>query len=360
MSRCSREERKLLAPGKVLCGFSIVRLVGQGGYGDIYEVIHTESGRHYAMKLEQVVMRKQALRRELDTMQHLVSCPYFPRLIQYNETPKYRYLVMELCGPSLLTLRRLVPNRRFSISTTLRCGIGMLRAIEACHLCGVLHRDIKPGNFLLRASRRYPLALIDYGLSRALTDAPPHRSGFVGTARYASMNAHAGRELGWRDDLFSWFYSMLELWTGALPWAATRDRQRIWTAKCGTDILAEIENMPPALGSVYQLIRKLEVAEQPKYKLMLSFMLLAMREAAADWDDPWEWEEFDLTDVSAISLAASDEREDFGDLPEPLLPPRPPIQGSDPEVRSPRPRTELAKRQLCMQLYEELTRRPKR
>jgi hypothetical protein len=153
---------------------------------------------------------------------------------------------------------------------------------------------------------------------------------------------------------------MLELWLGELPWAAARDKQRMWTAKCGTDILAEIVDMPPAIGNVYRAIGRLEVAEQPDYRLLLAFMLQAMKEAAAEWDDRSEWEEIDLADVSAIPLAADDEREDFGELPEPVLPPRPPAQGSDPEIRSPRRLTDLAKRQLCMQFYEELTKSQRR
>jgi serine/threonine protein kinase len=97
----------------------------------------------------------------------------------------------------------------------------MLRAIESFHGHGFLHRDIKPSNSLIRPSRKYPLALIDYGLSRPYCDCltgnpipPRHNPGFVGTSKYASINAHAGVELGRRDDLYSWFFSMVELWAG--------------------------------------------------------------------------------------------------------------------------------------------------
>jgi serine/threonine protein kinase len=87
----------------------------------------------------------------------------------------------------------------------------MLRVIEAIHRRGILDREIKPSNFLIHPSRRFPVALIDYGLSRHFKDRRTgERPGFVGTTKYASLNAHKGRELSRRDDLISWFFSMME------------------------------------------------------------------------------------------------------------------------------------------------------
>jgi serine/threonine protein kinase len=369
-----REDRKILRDGKLLGDFSIVRLLGQGGFGDIYEVVHTGTHTHYAMKLEQVSMHKQALRREVGIMRVLNS-PHFPALVDYSETVKYRYLVMELCGPSFSTIRRLIPRRKFSISTVIRSGIAMLQAIEACHRSGVLHRDIKPSNFLIRASRKFPVALIDYGLGRIYVDArsgaaipPRQRPGFVGTAKYASLNAHAGRELGRRDDLFSWFYCLVEMWAGRLPWATTRDRQAMVALKCATDIMAEIRDLPFAMRNVYRLIRRLEFSEEPDYRLMTSFMVQAMEECGADWSDAYEWERMDLEDVSAIPLIPreDDERDSFGELPRPVLPPRPLLGGRDPDEKPERGKparpasTDIMRRPMAIPLCEELPRRDTR
>lgn len=325
----SRSRNKILREGKLLGTFRIISLVGQGGYGDIYKCRETNTKSVLALKVESTACKKQALQREVEIMKFLDS-PYFPKFIHYEETPKRRYIAMELLGPSFTAVRRLLPGHRFSISSVLRAGVEMLRAIEALHARGFLHRDIKPSNFLIRASRSHPLVLTDFGLSRAYIDpetnepVPPRKKpGFVGTAKYASLNAHEGRELGRRDDLMSWFYSLIEMWKGRLPWA-DQDKHRMQAVKMQTDIGREIEGMPKQMVSVYRMIRRMEREDEPDYKLLMSFVCAAMQECGASWDDPWEWESMDLSDISAIDL-----RPKLGDmpiipegLPPPVMPPR--------------------------------------
>ncbi|OHT08805.1 Casein kinase I isoform gamma-1 [Tritrichomonas foetus] len=330
----SRQSRKVLPPGKMIDRYKIIRLVGQGGYGDIYEAYDHKTQRNIAMKVELASSRKQALIREYDIMKHLKS-PYFPELIAFNELEKYKYLCMELCGPSISTIRRAIPNHIFGMSTILRAGIEMLRAIEAIHELGFLHRDIKPSNFLLRPSRKYPIVLIDYGLSRPYINfetgellPPRDHPGFVGTSKYASLNAHQGKELGRRDDLYSWFFSLLEMWLGHLPWSISTDKHKIYSVKSQTDISKLItknemsQPMPQPMLQVYRLIRRLNRDDKPNYSLLISFIVEAMKELDASWSDPYEWEQMDVSEFSAISLQPpSDEEPNIPtDLPEPVMP----------------------------------------
>ncbi|OHT07344.1 putative serine/threonine-protein kinase K06H7.1 [Tritrichomonas foetus] len=324
----SRRSRKTFNPGKTIARYSIMRLVGQGGYGDIYECIDLDNHQFYAMKVENLACKKQGLKRELDVIRHLHS-KFFPQFICYGETSKYRYLVMELCGPSFSGLRRILPNHQFSISTVLRVGIEMLKCIEKMHSLGYLHRDIKPSNFLLRASRRHPLALIDYGLSRPYIDPKTHlmikprsKPGFVGTTKYASLNAHTGEELGCVDDLYSWFFSLLEMWAGRLPWSVSADKDEVFNAKMRTDIPLFIKDMPSQMTNVYRLIRRMKREDTPNYPLLYSFLLDAMRECGAKWDDPYEWESIDTTELSPVSLIppAGDKPVIPDNLPPPVMP----------------------------------------
>lgn len=122
---------------------------------------------------------------------------------------------MELLGENLSELRRRQENGKFSMLTTLKLGMQMLRAIESVHLLGYLHRDIKPSNFVVGKkkffyfllykkgyglNKRNNIFLIDFGLARRYllpnsNEVRPSRdtTGFRGTARYASINSHLSR-----------------------------------------------------------------------------------------------------------------------------------------------------------------------
>jgi tau tubulin kinase len=106
---------------------------------------------------------------------------------------------MDLLGENLSTLRRVSPAHLFGIATTMALGMQMLRALKAIHCAGFVHRDLKPGNFVV-GREGTPFArkvlIIDFGLSKRhlLEDgnARPKRSSarWVGSRRYMSPNTH--------------------------------------------------------------------------------------------------------------------------------------------------------------------------
>lgn len=106
----------------------------------------------------------------------------------------------------------------------------MLDCIEAFHRHGYVHRDIKASNFALsrpdKSSRPQRYHIIDFGLSRQHLDEKrkviPARSSaeFRGTSMYASLSSHRRQELGPKDDLWSWFFLVMDFMRGELPWAA--------------------------------------------------------------------------------------------------------------------------------------------
>ena len=101
----------------------------------------------------------------------------------------------------------------------------MLRIIQEVHQHGVLHNDIKPENICLGTTEETSnqLFLVDFGIAKNFLVKGEHipnkkRTQFAGTARYASVNSHFGREVSRRDDLESIGYVLLYLLTGDLPW----------------------------------------------------------------------------------------------------------------------------------------------
>jgi tau tubulin kinase len=136
------------------------------------------------------------------------------------------YILMELLGYSLTTLRKTNPFRRFSVGTALRVGSQCLEAIESLHKCGYLHRqvyltlvfdsysylftksqshfrDIKPSNMctgLPQWGRQKMIYLIDFGMARKFLQpdgglrSERGRAAFRGTTRYVSVAVHERRE----------------------------------------------------------------------------------------------------------------------------------------------------------------------
>jgi tau tubulin kinase len=95
----------------------------------------------------------------------------------------------------------------------------MLVAIENVHSVGIIHRDIKPSNFVMgRTSEdKNNVYLVDFGLAKEHLDMqtnmpliPRGNTDFRGTIPYASIHAHLKQELSRRDDLWSFFFVVLE------------------------------------------------------------------------------------------------------------------------------------------------------
>ncbi|KAK8840412.1 hypothetical protein M9Y10_030812 [Tritrichomonas musculus] len=334
-----RRDRRVLKPGDRIADFIVKKLLGRGGYGDIYHVYsRSEPDKTYAMKLEMTNgTKKSHLYNEKEILLTLQDSQYFPKFIAFGHTALFRYLVEECLGPSLSSFRQLLPKGHFSLSSSLRIGIETLRTIESFHQHGYIHRDIKPSNFLVRASLSAPILLIDYGLAKRYINKetgelipPRERAGFAGTTKYASLNAHENQELSRRDDIFSWIFSLFEMLTGKLPWASSKDKQDVYEYKIRADIqkFCQDNKLPHQIYDIYELIKKYKFEDEPNYSLIISFLVEAMKENNCSWDDKYEWNMIshdDLLSFSAMTL--SPPTNDHPMIPKGLPPPVMPDNG---------------------------------
>ena len=300
-------KRVTLQRGDIVGNFRIVKLIGQGGYGDIFSVTKIGSKKMFAMKVESLNCNKQGLYIEHVFMRELQGCSFFPKLIDYGQTATHRYLVMELLGPSVSNTRRQFENHHYTMSTSLRIGIFMIKCIEAYHKAGLIHRDIKPGNFLLHTHSPNPLCLIDYGLSKRYLDVLGHpvpeqpKCGFKGTSKYASLRVHELHDASKRDDLVSWVYSMVELIDARLPWFNRREQREIYELKKAYRMRNLLHSYPQDFQLIWTHIAGLSYESEPNYDLIVSTLFKMLSDQQLELHAPFDWEYLQPEQINAYS-----------------------------------------------------------
>jgi len=209
--------------------------------------------------------------------------------------------VMELLGLSLEDLFTKC-NRKLSLRTTLNLAQQMISRIEYVHSKNFIHRDIKPDNFLIGREHKNVVYVIDFGLAKKYKDSRtnqhiPYRDGksLTGTARYASLNAHEGKELSRRDDLESIGYVLMYFLRGSLPWQgiATRNKEekyrRIFETKRGTGLDELCGDYPAEFRNYLSYCKGLGFEEAPNYLYLKNmFRDLALKEGYKD-DTVFDW-----------------------------------------------------------------------
>lgn len=243
--------------------------------------------------------KKQVLKLEVAVLKKLQPCPYVVSFVTCGRHGDFNYLVMELLGENISDLRRRQVSGRFSIVTTCRLAMQMIRAIEAVHNLGYLHRDIKPSNFAvgLSASKKNRVYMIDFGLSRRYVlpsgkvRPPRDSSGFRGTARYASINAHLSKDLARRDDLWSLLYMLIEFANGILPWRRIKDKDHVGEMKVRCNTAELVADLPKEFRLLWEHLQSLRYEDKPDYQMLYDAFSGCIFAAGGDPEStPFDWE----------------------------------------------------------------------
>ena len=197
--------------------YSIVRWLGGGGMGRVYEARDTELDERVALKVLRAGLSEEAIarfRREV-RLTRRIQHANVARMFDIGEHAGDKFLTMELVegGPLTRELGAPMPWARLqSIATQICAGLA------AAHAQGVVHRDLKPDNVLIE--RKTDRAVItDFGIARSTDDASVTQVGAViGTPRYMAPEQLAGSDVDHRADLFSLGVMLYELASGARPW----------------------------------------------------------------------------------------------------------------------------------------------
>lgn len=199
--------------------YMLLRRLGEGGMGAVYEAKKDGESRIVALKLlapELAEDRIQLARyfREIATLTWIES-PHVVRIVDAGFAQGRYYLCMELVpGKSALQLLR--ERGPLPVHEVLRVGIDMCHAVDALLEKGLIHRDIKPGNIIIGGDGR--AVLIDFGLAKSRTEeALTSTSEILGTAEYMAPEVVKGQVPDVVSDLYAIGATLYELLTDERP-----------------------------------------------------------------------------------------------------------------------------------------------
>ena len=201
-----------LRPGAVIGRFELLREIGKGGFGVVYEARDSELGRFVAFKAvrpgPRPEVRAERLIREAETAARL-SHPNIVTLFDVGRAVEGPYLVMELLRGGTLSqkLRQELPPLREVLRIAVAIGQGLAHA----HAHGVIHRDLTPGNVFLCDDGQ--VKLLDLGLAHAFG----HRKIDGGTPTYMAPEQQRGAPEDERTDVYALGVILFQMLSGEVP-----------------------------------------------------------------------------------------------------------------------------------------------
>ena len=194
--------------------YTILEQIGRGSFGSIFRGKNNLTGELVAIKAESIKSGQNLLVNESRVYQYLKNCKGVPTIKWFGKDDVNYYMVINLLGKSLHELKNTILSTEIS-----KLVIQAICIIESIHDKGLVHRDIKPDNFLYSNNQVY---LIDFGFCKPYMKNGVHNeltrtSGLIGSLNYASLNSHRRMSLSRRDDMESLGYVIAFL-TKGLQW----------------------------------------------------------------------------------------------------------------------------------------------
>jgi eukaryotic-like serine/threonine-protein kinase len=250
--------------GAFVRGYRRIRQLAGGRISDLYLAESEQAGALVVLKVardqEQENDLDQSFRRFLQEYEIVrrVSHPSIVRLYDLGVSDEHAYLVMEYFRAGD---RRMRMRAGVTLYEALRISAAITGALQAIHSAGILHRDLKPGNIMLRDDGS--IALIDFGLAKDATlDIEMTDRGLIfGTPHYMSPEQGHGEPIDARSDLYSLGIVLFEMLARAKPYADDNPMAIIYKHRH-----APIPKLPEEFAALQPLIESL-LAKNPEDRL---------------------------------------------------------------------------------------------
>ena len=281
--------------------YKLIKKLGSGSFGSIYSAEYENN--YYAIKLEEKSRGQNLLENEAYIMSYLHG-PGLPLVKSYGYSSNHNILVMELMGKSLEDIFESFVVKKMSVRCVCNIGYQIIEILEYIHNKHVIHRDIKPDNFVigLNEKRKY-IYILDFGLSKKYRSSRTLKhyqivksKNLTGTARYASINALNGLTQSRRDDLEAVGYVLMYFLRGRLPWQGIpvknkEDRYRkIMEKKIATSAEELCRNFPQEFTDYINYTRRLEYEQDPDYNYLKRLFLNVLNRDGFIIDCFYDWD----------------------------------------------------------------------
>ena len=266
---------------EVIGPYRVIRVLGQGGMGTVYEAVHAKSKEPVAVKVIAAnLAQHQRFRRRFDAeIQTLIKLkhPNIVQLIGFGEEKGLLFYSMEYVDGENLQqeLRR---SKTLPWDRVVDLAIDVCSALKHAHDFGVIHRDLKPANLMINSQGK--LKLTDFGIARLFGASEVTAEGSIlGTADYMSPEQAEGKTVSIRSDLYSLGCICYAALAGRPPFVGKNIPEILFNVRYGT--LTPLANLAPHVpkelcGLIEEMLRK-EPSMRPPTGLVVGNRLQSLR-----------------------------------------------------------------------------------
>ena len=216
--------------GQLLAGrYRVLRWIGAGGMGEVYEAENVRIGRRVALKILSGDLRKSPeLVERFDREARAASAARGPHVVEMLDVGRtdddLPFLVMELLDGTPLSRR--LDGGPLEVDVAVDIALQITRGLSSAHAAGVVHRDLKPDNvFLIRVDQREHAKILDFGISRigpgdTSTELTKTGSALGTPSHMAPEQVEGKRDVDARADLWALGVLLYQMLTGKLPFEA--------------------------------------------------------------------------------------------------------------------------------------------